>query len=212
MIHIAIDGPAGSGKSTVAKILAQKLNISYIDTGAMYRAVTLKLKDFDPKDFKKILDETSIDFIGQDIFLDGKNVSSEIRTEEISKLTSDFSKIDFIREKLVDLQRKIAEKKSCVMEGRDITTVVLPHAKYKFFLSADPEVRARRRHDQLLEKNMPADYNKILEDLKKRDENDMNRENSPLKIGDDVLFIDSSKLNGEETADLIISKIGEANV
>ncbi|MEQ2628179.1 (d)CMP kinase [Peptoniphilus lacrimalis] len=206
-MQIAIDGPAGSGKSTVAKKIAEKLNIIYIDTGAMYRAITLKLKDIDKKYYQEACNNTNIEFINNKIFLDGKDVSSQIRSEEISKLTSDISKIDFVRKKLVSIQKEIAAKNSVVMEGRDITTVVLPDADYKFYLSASPEIRAKRRTLQLKEKGLNADYEEILRDIKKRDKNDIKRENSPLKVADDAIVIDSSNLTAEESIEKILSYI-----
>lgn len=206
-MQIAIDGPAGSGKSTVAKKIAEKLNIIYIDTGAMYRAITLKLKDIDKKIYEEACNNTNIEFINNKIFLDGKDVSSQIRSEEISKLTSDISKIDFVRKKLVSIQKEIAAKNSVVMEGRDITTVVLPDADYKFYLSASPEIRAKRRTLQLKEKGLNADYEAILRDIKKRDNNDIKRENSPLKVADDAIVIDSSNLTAEESIEKILSYI-----
>ncbi|WP_406823084.1 (d)CMP kinase [Peptoniphilus lacrimalis] len=206
-MQIAIDGPAGSGKSTVAKKIAEKLNIIYIDTGAMYRAITLKLKDIDKKFYEEACNNTNIEFINNKIFLDGKDVSSQIRSEEISKLTSDISKIDFVRKKLVSIQKEIADKNSVVMEGRDITTVVLPDADYKFYLNASPEIRAKRRTLQLKEKGLKADYEEILRDIKKRDNNDIKRENSPLKVADDAIVIDSSNLTAEESIEKILSYI-----
>lgn len=206
-MQIAIDGPAGSGKSTVAKKIAEKLNIIYIDTGAMYRAMTLKLKDIDKKFYEEACNNTNIEFINNKIFLDGKDVSSQIRSEEISKLTSDISKIDFVRKKLVSIQKEIADKNSVVMEGRDITTVVLPDADYKFYLSASPEIRAKRRTLQLKEKGLNADYEEILRDIKKRDNNDIKRENSPLKVADDAIVIDSSNLTADESIEKILSYI-----
>ncbi len=206
-MQIAIDGPAGSGKSTVAKKIAEKLNIIYIDTGAMYRAITLKLKDIDKKIYEEACNNTNIEFINNKIFLDGKDVSSQIRSEEISKLTSDISKIDFVRKKLVSIQKEIATKNSVVMEGRDITTVVLPDADYKFYLSASPEIRAKRRTLQLKEKGLNADYEEILRDIKKRDNNDIKRENSPLKVADDAIVIDSSNLTADESIEKILSYI-----
>ena len=206
-MQIAIDGPAGSGKSTVAKKIAEKLNIIYIDTGAMYRAITLKLKDIDKKFYEEACNNTNIEFINNKIFLDGKDVSSQIRSEEISKLTSDISKIDFVRKKLVSIQKEIADKNSVVMEGRDITTVVLPDADYKFYLNASPEIRAKRRTLQLKEKGLNGDYEEILRDIKKRDNNDIKRENSPLKVADDAIVIDSSNLTADESIEKILSYI-----
>lgn len=206
-MQIAIDGPAGSGKSTIAKRLAERLNIEYIDTGAMYRAITLKLKNVEKEDYKKVLDKTNIDFKNNKIFLDGVDVSNFIRDPEISKLTSDISKLPEVREKLVIIQRNIAKNKSVVMEGRDISTVVLPQADYKFYLSAGEEIRAKRRTLQLLERGLATDYQKILEEIKDRDKNDINRKNSPLKVAENAVIIDSSKLNIDDTVSLMLSYI-----
>lgn len=173
----------------------------------MYRAITLKLKDIDKKIYEEACNNTNIEFINNKIFLDGKDVSSQIRSEEISKLTSDISKIDFVRKKLVSIQKEIAAKNSVVMEGRDITTVVLPDADYKFYLSASPEIRAKRRTLQLKEKGLNADYEEILRDIKKRDNNDIKRENSPLKVADDAIVIDSSNLTADESIEKILSYI-----
>lgn len=206
-MKIAIDGPAGSGKSTIAKEVARKLDIIYIDTGAMYRAITLKLLNKDEKDFEKILKDTKIEFKGDNIFLDDKDVSSEIRKNEISNKTSEMSKNPLIREYLVEMQRHIAENIDVVMEGRDIGSVVLKDAEYKFFLTADVEVRAKRRFNQLLEKNKDIEFEKVLEDLKTRDYNDTHRENSPLIKTDDAILIDSSKLNLEDTVNKILEYV-----
>ncbi|MBU5669167.1 (d)CMP kinase [Peptoniphilus sp. MSJ-1] len=206
-MKIAIDGPAGSGKSTIAKEVASRLGITYIDTGAMYRAITLKLLNENEKDFEKILKDTKIEFKEDFIFLDGKDVSSEIRKNEISNKTSEMSKNPLIREYLVEMQRHIAENIDVVMEGRDIGSVVLKDAEHKFFLTADVEVRARRRFNQLLEKNKDIEFETVLEDLKKRDYNDTHRKNSPLIQTDDAILIDSSNLNLEETVNKILEYI-----
>ncbi len=207
IMKIAIDGPAGSGKSSIAKKIAEILKITYIDTGAMYRAITLKLRHFNRDEYENILKDTIVDIEGDKIYLDGKDVTGEIRSEEISKLTSEFSKIQTIRDYLVKLQREIAEKKSVVMEGRDITTVVLPDAEYKFFLTADEKIRANRRFFQLREKNENLKFENVLLDLKNRDINDSTRENSPLKVAKDAILIDSTNLNEKETIDEILKYV-----
>lgn len=204
-MKIAIDGPAGSGKSSLAKEIAKKLGVLYIDTGAMYRAITLKLLNEDESNFEKILKDTEINFDGDKIFLDGKDVSKEIRENEISKKTSEMSKKKIIRDYLVKMQREIANDRDVVMEGRDIGSVVLKDAEYKFFLTADVETRAMRRFKQL--EDNKASFDEILEDLKKRDYNDSHRENSPLIKTDDAILIDSTDLNAEETIEKIISYI-----
>ena len=200
-MKIAIDGPAGSGKSSLAKEIAKKLGVLYIDTGAMYRAITLKLLNEDESNFEKILKDTEINFDGDKIFLDGKDVSKEIRENEISKKTSEMSKKKIIRDYLVKMQREIANDRDVVMEGRDIGSVVLKDAEYKFFLTADVETRAMRRFKQL--EDNKASFDEILEDLKKRDYNDSHRENSPLIKTDDAILIDSTDLNAEETIEKI---------
>lgn len=204
-MKIAIDGPAGSGKSSLAKEIAKRLGVLYIDTGAMYRAITLKLLNEDESNFEKILKNTEINFDGDKIFLDGKDVSKEIRENEISNKTSEMSKKKIIRDYLVKMQREIANDRDVVMEGRDIGSVVLKDAEYKFFLTADVETRAMRRFKQL--EDNKASFDEILEDLKKRDYNDSHRENSPLIKTDDAILIDSTDLNAEETIEKIISYI-----
>ncbi|WP_036728246.1 (d)CMP kinase [Peptoniphilus mikwangii] len=215
MYSVAIDGPAGSGKSTVAKMLAKELDISYIDTGAMYRAIAYKAKKnsaITEEDIKKLLIETDIDYKDGKIYLDGDDISENIRTEEISKMASDISKYKFVREFLVFIQQKIAKKISVVMEGRDIGTVVLKDAKYKFFLTATVDIRAKRRYEQLLEKGEIADFEMIREDLINRDYNDSHRENSPLKKADDAYLVDNSNLDLRQTLDYMLDIIRGKNV
>lgn len=212
MFSVAIDGPAGSGKSTIAKLLAKELNISYIDTGSMYRALAYKaaISDIDLEndlEIKELLKNTELSMDKGKIFIDGKDVSGLIRSEKISNLASKISKDKEVREFLVDYQRKISKEKSVVMEGRDITTVVLPHANYKFFLDASVEERANRRYKQLLEKYGSVDLEQVKEDLIKRDEADRTRENSPLKIADDAVVIDTSKESLDQTLARIIKII-----
>lgn len=210
MFSIAIDGPAGSGKSTIAKLLASKLNIEYIDTGAMYRAIALKclrLKINTDEEIKNILGETEIDFINGKIYMDSEDVSELIRTKEISTIASDVSKIAVVREKLVEIQQKLASKKAVVMEGRDIGTVVLKNAKYKFFLTASIESRAKRRYEQMLEDGIKIDLNSVKEDILARDYNDEHRKNSPLKMADDAILLDNSNMTLEETLDFMLNII-----
>lgn len=209
MFSVAIDGPAGSGKSTIAKLLAKELNISYIDTGSMYRALAYKaaISDINDLEIEKLLKNTELSMDKEKIFIDGKDVSGLIRSEKISNLASKISKNKEVREFLVDYQRKISKEKSVVMEGRDITTVVLPHANYKFFLDASVEERANRRYKQLIEKYGSADLEQVKEDLIKRDEADRTRENSPLKIADDAVVIDTSKESLDQTLARIIKII-----
>ncbi|MBL7574954.1 cytidylate kinase [Peptoniphilus asaccharolyticus DSM 20463] len=206
MYSVAIDGPSGSGKSTIAKLLADKLNITYVDTGAMYRAIALHSKEtgIEPVDF---INEVEIDYHDDKVFLNGEDVSDKIRTEEISKLASKISKNLKVREFLVQKQREISKKRSVVMEGRDIGTVVLPEADYKFYLDAGVEVRAKRRYNQLIEKGEKAEFGQVLIDLKDRDFNDMNRENSPLVKAEGAIFIDSADITLEETLDKMLNTI-----
>lgn len=204
-MKIAIDGPAGSGKSSLAKEIAKRLGILYVDTGAMYRAITLKLLKEDESSYEEILKNTKISFEGDKIFLDGRDVSKEIRENEISNKTSEMSKKKIIRDYLVKMQREIASDKDVVMEGRDIGSVVLKDAEYKFFLTADVKTRAMRRYKQIDDDKVSFD--EILEDLKVRDYNDSHRENSPLIQTEDAILIDSTDLNAEETIEKIISYI-----
>lgn len=204
-MKIAIDGPAGSGKSSLAKEIAKRLGVLYVDTGAMYRAITLKLLKEDESSYEEILKNTKISFDGDKIFLDGRDVSKEIRENEISNKTSEMSKKKIIRDYLVKMQREIASDKDVVMEGRDIGSVVLKDAEYKFFLTADVETRAMRRYKQIDDDKVSFD--EILEDLKVRDYNDSHRSNSPLIQTEDAILIDSTDLNAEETIEKIISYI-----
>lgn len=204
-MKIAIDGPAGSGKSSLAKEIAKRLGVLYVDTGAMYRAITLKLLKEEESSYEDILKNTKISFEGDKIFLDGKDVSKEIRENEISNKTSEMSKKKIIRDYLVKMQREIARDKDVVMEGRDIGSVVLKDAEYKFFLTADVKTRAMRRYKQIDDDKVSFD--EILEDLKVRDYNDSHRENSPLIQTEDAILIDSTDLNAEETIEKIISYI-----
>lgn len=194
---IAIDGPSGAGKSTVAKLLSKQLNFEYIDTGAMYRAFAYKFYknnlELTEENIKKALIETDIDYFDSNVYLDGENVEDYIRNEQISKLASNISKIQAVREKMVELQRKIASTKNVVLDGRDITTVVFPNAEFKFYITASVEARADRRYNELINKGENVTFNEILEDINKRDHNDMTREISPLKIADNAIVIDTSK-------------------
>ncbi len=208
---LTIDGPAGAGKSTISKLVADKLNIEYIDTGAMFRAIAYKLINenvsLEDKDkIKDVLKHTEVDFQDGKIYLDKIDVSKNIRSSDISLAASNIAKNTDVRDKLLDLQRKIASQKSLVMDGRDIGTVVLPDAKYKFFLTASVEVRALRRFNELNQKSKIS-IEEVTEDIVKRDYNDMNREIAPLKQANDAILIDSSNLSIDETVDKIVSYV-----
>jgi len=218
MFNIAIDGPSGAGKSTIAKILAKKLGITYLDTGAMYRAVGLKamrqgIAYDDEEKVKEILCTIDIAICYEEgvqkVFLDGEDVSLAIREHQVSKAASDISALQVVRTKLVDMQRQIASQKSVVLDGRDITSVVLPHAKYKFFLTASPEVRAERRFEELKAKGSTLDFNSILDDINKRDYNDSHRANSPLIRTEDSIFVDTSEMTIDEVLAYMSSFIKE---
>lgn len=205
---VAIDGPAGSGKGTVAKILAHKLNLTYIDTGAMYRAIAyLTLKNnVDIKDEDKIIElakNSKIEFLNDKVYVNGEDVSSKIRTMEVTRIVSPISSIVKLREILVDLQRNMANGLDVIMEGRDITTVVFPNATYKFYLDASTEERAHRRFKENSLKGMQVTYEEILENIKKRDYNDMHKEVGALIKSDDAIYIDSTNL----TIDEVVEKI-----
>lgn len=196
---IAIDGPSGAGKSTIAKLLSKSLNFEYIDTGAMYRALAYKAfqkgidicKDNEDK-INEMLKNTIIDYQNNCIFLDGENVNDKIRDEHISKLSSIVSAIPVVRLKMIDLQRIISKNKSVVMDGRDIGTAVFPNADYKFFITASVDERAKRRYNELIQKGMNVCYEGVKSDIIKRDNNDISREFSPLKMADDAIYIDTT--------------------
>lgn len=209
MIRIAIDGPGGAGKSTIAKMVAEKMNMEYIDTGAMYRAIGWmfsknNVNTEDSAEVQDVLNRTAIDFDNGKIFLNGEDISGEIRTPGISKAASVCSKLPEVRSKLVALQREIAEGKSVVMDGRDIGTNVLPNAEVKIFLTADPMVRAKRRYDQLLESGKEADLNSIFEDIKERDYQDTHRELNPLQQAEDAVLLDTSDMTINQVLDEIM--------
>jgi len=209
VFQIAVDGPSGAGKSTVAKKVAAALSIEYIDTGAMYRAVGYKmLRDgielSDRDAIKTMLDNTEIDFACGETVLDGLIISDKIRTSEVSKMASDASALPEVREKLVALQRAMGRTKSVIMDGRDIGTNVFPDARYKFFLTASVQERARRRWLELTEKGQAADIESVEKDIAVRDFNDSNRPLNPLKKADDAIELDTTEMSIEEAANAII--------
>jgi cytidylate kinase len=209
---IAIDGPSGAGKSTIAKRVAQELAIDYIDTGAMYRAVGLKMLRLGiPMEENEVLLEmlgnTDVDFSEGKVYLDGEDVSGLIRTQEVSKAASDCSAFASVRRKLVELQQAMGRRKSVIMDGRDIGTVVLRDAEYKFYLTATAEERAMRRYKELREKGSEDTYEKVLEDVNRRDYNDMHREVDPLRQAEDAVLIDSTNMSIDEVVDFVISRV-----
>ena len=211
---IALDGPSGSGKSTIAQKLSERLGIEYLNTGSMYRAVTKYFLDNDIKerDLDKIienLENIQIDFNEGAIFLNGDDVSKEIRSDLVTKNVSWVSANEKVREKLVDIQRQIAKNTSFILDGRDIGTVVFPNAKYKFFLTASPRVRALRRFEQN-ESDLSLD--ELEKSIIKRDEYDSNRKTSPLRKAEDACLIDNSDLNIEETIDMILDNMDSEDV
>lgn len=212
IINIAIDGPAGSGKSTVAKIIAKKLDITYLDTGSMYRAFTYyaienNVKPEDEEGINHLLNNIDLVLDKDDVFLNDQNITKEIRYENIDKNVSLYAAIKQVREKMVSIQREISKGKSVIMDGRDIGSVVLPDAEFKFYLDASAEERAKRRYLQNIERGKEVPYEDILEDIKLRDENDKNREVDPLIICDDALVLDTSDMNIENVVEFIINKV-----
>lgn len=211
--NIAIDGPAGAGKSSIAKLVAKKLGIVYVDTGAMYRSMALSClrSDIDPEDKTAVIGRISDVEIelkyengAQHIFLNGKDVSSDIREEKVGKAASSVARYTEVREKLVALQRELAKKQSVIMDGRDIGTVVLPDASLKIFLTASAEVRAKRRYKELTEKGEACDLSEIEKDIIARDEQDMNRAVSPLKQAEDAILVDTSEMSIDQVVDRIL--------
>jgi len=212
---IAIDGPAGSGKGTLAKALSKKLNLVNIDTGATYRCVALKTlkNNIDIKEEDKIVDiakNINIDLLPDgSVFMDGIDVTKEIRSKEVTAIVSPISSITKVREIMVDIQRKIAEGKDVVMEGRDITTVVFPNTKYKFYLDADIETRANRRYKENIEKGIDMTYEEVYENIKARDYNDMHKEVGSLTRTDEQIYIDTTNLTVDEEVSIIEKIIEE---
>lgn len=212
IIRIAIDGPGGAGKSTIAKALATRLSIDYIDTGAMYRALGLKLLRNginleDKASLSALLKTTEIDFQGGNTLLDGEIVNDFIRTPEVAKMASDCSALGEVREKLVQLQRQMGQTKSVVMDGRDIGTNVLTDAEYKFYMTASPEERANRRYLELMAKGDTISYEQVLSDMNQRDANDMNRALNPLRKAEDAVEINTDNMGIEEVISAVMNYV-----
>ncbi len=216
--NIAIDGPAGAGKSTIARRTARELSFVYVDTGALYRALAVFLVDqgIAPSDIPEVEKAVkraavSICYEGeeQQVLVNGKNVTGRLRTEEAGNMASGISGIPAVREALLDLQRELAKEHDVIMDGRDIGTTVLPKAELKIYLTASVETRAMRRFTELREKGLQADLSQIESDIRKRDEQDMNRSISPLKQAEDAVYLDTSHMNIEEVIEKIKSLFRE---
>ena len=219
MYNIAIDGPAGAGKSTIAKMAAKKLDFIYVDTGAMYRAMALYFlrREIDAKDEKKIAEacehiNVTIAYQEgeQQVLLNGENVNAFIRTEEVSMMTSNTSKYPAVREKLLYLQRELAAANNVIMDGRDIGTCVLPDAELKIYLTASASERAKRRYLEQKERGVESDLAQIERDIIARDEQDMIREIAPLKQAEDAIYLDTSDMTIEEVVTKIVSLVQKA--
>lgn len=221
-ISVAIDGPAGAGKSTIARRLAAELGYHYVDTGAIYRTVAyfMDLWGVSPKDVdgvNRYIDELTVEIEYdedglQHMMMNGMDVTKDIRTPDISQKASLISAHACVRDMLLDMQRELAEQNNVVMDGRDIGTVVLPHATVKIFLTASPEVRAKRRCDELSAKGQKVDYNKVLKDIQQRDYQDTHREIAPLKMSRDSIKVDTSDMTIEEVLEklkeIVVQKVG----
>ena len=210
--NVAVDGPAGAGKSTIAKLVAKEKNYIYVDTGAMYRAMAIHFlgKGIAPENVADVAGacqdaDVTIDYEDgiQQVYLNGENVTDRLRTEEVGNMASKTSQIPAVREKLLELQRGLAREKDVIMDGRDIGTCILPDADVKIYLTACVETRARRRFEELKEKGILCDFDEIARDIKERDERDMNRATAPLRKADDAHLVDSSHMTIEEVVSAI---------
>jgi hypothetical protein len=212
---VAIDGPAGSGKSTIAKLLAKKYDLTYIDTGAMYRMITLYLLEnnidiSDLKEVERVLNTVNLDMQGDKFYLDNVDVSTKIREKRINDNVSKVASIKIVRSNLVDLQRKISNNKDVILDGRDVGTVIFPNAQVKIFLIASPEERARRRYNEFLEKKTEITYDEVLKSIKERDHIDSTRDESPFVKADDAIELDSTNLTIEDVINFISKEIEKA--
>ena len=212
---VAIDGPAGSGKSTIAKLLAKKYNLTYIDTGAMYRMITLYLLENnidinDLKEVERVLNTVNLDMQGDKFFLDNVDVSTKIREKRINDNVSKVASIKIVRSNLVDLQRKISNNKDVILDGRDVGTVIFPNAQVKIFLIASPEERARRRYNEFLEKKTEITYDEVLKSIKVRDNIVSTRYESPFVKAVDAIELDSTNLTIEDVINFISKEIEKA--
>ncbi|MBE7087249.1 MAG: (d)CMP kinase [Clostridiales bacterium] len=213
---IALDGPSGSGKSTIAKTLSKKLNILYLDTGAMYRATAIKaiklgIDTFDEAGVKTFIDDIDLQIKYVDgtqrTYLDGEDVSEKIREPHVSMAASNISSLKPVRLKMVEMQRKIAGSMSCVLDGRDIGSYVLPNADYKFYITASVKVRTDRRYLELKEKGHEVDYDELYKEIEQRDYNDRNRDFAPLVQADDAILIDTSDMTVPEVIEAVMNYI-----
>lgn len=214
MLRVAIDGPGGAGKSTIAKLVAEMFHLDYVDTGAMYRAVALKVSRSgvsadDDAAIEEIVSRTKLDFDGSSILLDGEDVSSEIRTPEVSMWASKVSQKACVRELISKLSSDMANTRSLVMDGRDIGTNVIKDAEVKVFLTASSIVRAKRRYDQLIEAGKEADLDEIREQIEERDEQDITRELNPLTQAEDAVYLDTSDMTIDEVVEYIAELINK---
>lgn len=223
MINVAIDGPVGAGKSTIAKECAKRLGFIYVDTGALYRAVGLfckrngiEISEENSKAVERAVSsgltlEIKLENGTQLVFMNGENVSEEIRLPEISMAASAVSALPYVRRFLLDTQRKVAAENNVIMDGRDIGTVILPNAKVKIFITAKPEIRAKRRYDELIAKGIDASFEDVLNDLNTRDYNDSHRAEAPLKQAEDAILLDTSEFDFEQSVQAVINLIEKGN-